>query len=99
MVLLITRATATSLPIKTREIFRRPPQLTSDQIALDERLVSEGTSVREAAKLLKCPHATLYRALTEKDRSLVAATFKGDVDDFDFQPPKLGAISRPADLD
>mgnify|MGYP002652610499 CR=1 FL=1 len=44
--------------------FGRPPKLTPDQIALGERLVSEGTSVREAAKLLKCHHATLYRALT-----------------------------------
>ena len=43
--------------------FGRPPKLTPDQIALGERLVSEGTSVREAAKLLKCHHATLYRAL------------------------------------
>ena len=44
--------------------FGRPPKLTPDQIALGEWLVSEGTSVREAAKLLKCHHATLYRALT-----------------------------------
>ena len=43
--------------------FGRPPKLTSDQIALGERLVGEGTSVREAAKLLKCHHATLYRLL------------------------------------
>ncbi len=43
--------------------FGRPPKLTSDQIALGERLVGEGTSVREAAKLLKCHHATLYRVL------------------------------------
>ena len=42
----------------------RPPKLTPDQIALGGRLVSEGTSVRDAAKLLKCHHATLYRALT-----------------------------------
>ncbi len=42
----------------------RPPKLTPDQSALGEQLVSEGTSVREAAKLLKCHHATLYRALT-----------------------------------
>lgn len=45
--------------------FGRPAKLTADQIALGRRLVSEGTSVREAAKLLKCHHATLYRALTE----------------------------------
>ena len=44
--------------------FGRPPKLTSDQIALGGRLVGEGTSVREAAKLLKCHHATLYRALS-----------------------------------
>jgi len=44
--------------------FGRPPKLTPDQITLGERLISEGTSVREAAKLLKCHHATLYRALT-----------------------------------
>ena len=39
-------------------------KLTSEQISLSLRLVSEGTSVREAAKLLKCHYATLYRALT-----------------------------------
>ncbi len=44
--------------------FGRPPKLTPDQIALGLRLVGEGTSVREAAKLLDCHHATLYRALT-----------------------------------
>ena len=43
--------------------FGRPPKLSSDQIALGQRLVSEGTSVREAAKLLKCHAATLYRAI------------------------------------
>ena len=42
--------------------FGRPPKLTADQVALGKRLVGEGTSVREAAKLLKCHHATLYRA-------------------------------------
>ena len=44
--------------------FGRPPKLAADQIALGERLVGEGTSVREAAELLKCHHATLYRALS-----------------------------------
>ncbi len=43
--------------------FGRPPKLTPEQIALGTRLVGEGTSVREAAKMLKCHHATLYRAL------------------------------------
>jgi transposase len=37
--------------------------LTLEQVALGGRLVGEGTSVREAAKLLKCHRATLYRAL------------------------------------
>jgi len=44
--------------------FGRPPKLTADRVALGERLVGEGTSVREVAKLLKRHHATLYRALT-----------------------------------
>lgn len=44
--------------------FGRPPKLSPDQIALGGRLIGEGTSVLETAKLLKCHHATLYRALT-----------------------------------
>lgn len=44
--------------------FGRPSKLTADQIALAHRLVGEGTSVRAAAELLKCHHATLYRALS-----------------------------------
>jgi len=51
--------------------FGRPPKLTTEQIALVQRLVAEGTSVREAAKLLKCHHATLYRALTAAAPGLV----------------------------
>lgn len=43
--------------------FGRPPKLSGDQIALGGRLVEEGKSVRETAKLLQCHHATLYRAL------------------------------------
>ena len=43
--------------------FGRPPALTPDQVALGRRLVGEGTSVRAAAKVLRCHHATLYRAL------------------------------------
>lgn len=45
--------------------FGRKPKLTPEQIALGERLVGDGTSVRDAAKLLKCHHATLYRALQQ----------------------------------
>lgn len=44
--------------------FGRKPKLTPEQVALGSRLVGEGTSVRDAAKLLKCHHATLYRALS-----------------------------------
>lgn len=44
--------------------FGRPPKLAAEQSALDERRVDEGTSVREAAMLLKCHHATLYRTLS-----------------------------------
>jgi len=43
--------------------FGRPPALTPDQVALGRRLVNEGTSVRAAAEMLRCHHATLYRAL------------------------------------
>ena len=35
-----------------------------------QRLLAEGTSVREAARILRCHHATLYRAL--QTRSPVA---------------------------
>ena len=30
---------------------------------MGKRLIAEGTSVREAAHLLNCHHATLYRAI------------------------------------
>ena len=48
--------------------FGRPPKLTADQVALGHRLIDEGTSVRDAAALLKCHHATLYRALQPQSR-------------------------------
>jgi DNA invertase Pin-like site-specific DNA recombinase len=43
--------------------FGRPPKLTGDQIALARRLVSDGTSIPEASKILKVHRTTLYRAL------------------------------------
>lgn len=59
------RTSSERVAAKARGVrFGRPPKLAPNQIALGERLVGEGTSVREAAKLLKCHHATLYRALT-----------------------------------
>jgi DNA invertase Pin-like site-specific DNA recombinase len=44
--------------------FGRPPKLSAEQIVLGQRLLAEGTSVREAARVLNCHHATLYRAKT-----------------------------------
>ena len=43
--------------------FGRPPKLTADQVALARRLVTEGTSIPEASKILNVHRATLYRAL------------------------------------
>lgn len=59
------RTSSGRIAAKARGVrFGRPSKLTADQIALGERLIGEGTSVREAAKLFKCKHATLYRALS-----------------------------------
>ena len=38
--------------------FERPLKLTAEQVASGQRLVGEGTSVREAAKLLKPSSST-----------------------------------------
>ncbi len=43
--------------------FGRPPKLTADQVALGRRLVDEGKSAREVAKMLRVHVATLYRAI------------------------------------
>ena len=43
--------------------FGRPHKLGPDQLAQAQRLIEEGTSVRETAKLLNVHMATLYRAL------------------------------------
>lgn len=45
--------------------FGRPPKLTDDQLALARRLIGEGRSVPEVARLLKVHRATLYRALAD----------------------------------
>lgn len=39
------------------------PLLTAEQVALGRRLVAEGASVRDAARALRCHHATLSQAL------------------------------------
>jgi len=62
--LILGRTSAGREAAKQRGVrFGRPPALTPDQVALGRRLVNEGTSVRAAAKVLRCHHATLYRAL------------------------------------
>ncbi|WP_435416757.1 recombinase family protein [Parerythrobacter aurantius] len=43
--------------------FGRPAKLSAEQVALGKRLIEEGQSVREVAKVLNCHHATLYRNL------------------------------------
>lgn len=43
--------------------FGRPSKLTAEQLALGRRLIDEGQSVREVARVLNCHHATLYRNL------------------------------------
>ena len=46
--------------------FGRPPALTAEQVALGRRLIAEGKSVREVARvILKCHPATLYRELAK----------------------------------
>src|SRR3954470_8614772 len=59
------RTSSGRVAARTRGVrFGRPPKLTPEQIALGCRLVDEGTSVREVAKvILKCHPATLYREL------------------------------------
>lgn len=43
--------------------FGRPAKLNAEQVALGKRLIEEGQSVRDVAKVLSCHHATLYRSL------------------------------------
>jgi DNA invertase Pin-like site-specific DNA recombinase len=43
--------------------FGRPAKLTGDQLTLAQRLIGEGRSIPEIAKLLKVHRATLYRAV------------------------------------
>lgn len=44
--------------------FGRPPKLSSEQATLGMQLLTEGKSIREAARIMNCHHATLYRAKT-----------------------------------
>ncbi len=62
--LIADRARAGRLAARQKGVrFGRPPALTAEQVALGQRLLAEGTSVRETARILRCHHATLYRAL------------------------------------
>lgn len=55
------RTSSGRIAAKARGVrFGRPSKLTADQIALGERLTGEGTSVREAAKLLKWRYYTSH---------------------------------------
>jgi PHD/YefM family antitoxin component YafN of YafNO toxin-antitoxin module len=40
-----------------------------------------------------------YRKLTGGDVSLAEAAAQSGAEDFDFTPPRLGGITRPADLE
>ena len=46
--------------------FGRPSKLSAEQINLGKRLIDEGRSVREVARVLNCHHATLYRNVKNK---------------------------------
>ena len=51
--------------------FGRPAALTSEQVALGRRLIDEGKSVREVARvILKCHPATLYREIAKTSSSV-----------------------------
>ena len=58
------RTQAGRVAAKARGVrFGRPAKLTDDQRRLAERLIGEGHSIPDVAKLLKVHRATLYRAL------------------------------------
>jgi DNA invertase Pin-like site-specific DNA recombinase len=71
---LISERTSTGrMAAKARGVrFGRPPKLTADQIALAQRLIGEGWSPRDAAKLLNVHASTLYRAFTLQQRAAPA---------------------------
>jgi DNA invertase Pin-like site-specific DNA recombinase len=62
--LIVERTSAGRFTAKQKGVrFGRPPKLSAEQVALGQRLLAEGTSVRNAARILNCHHATLYRAI------------------------------------
>ena len=63
--LIAERTSAGRLSARKRGVrFGRPSTLSADQIDLGRRLISEGKSVRDVARILNCHHATLYRSLS-----------------------------------
>ena len=56
-------------------------------------------TVKEARQAPDDTGASEYQRLTAKGRTLLDAASGRDGGDLDFEPPKLGDISRPADLD
>jgi len=62
--LIAERTSAGRHAARTRGVrFGRPSKLSAEQITLGRRLIAEGTSVREVARILNCHHATLYRSM------------------------------------
>jgi DNA invertase Pin-like site-specific DNA recombinase len=59
--------------------FGRPSVLTTEQVALGRRLIGEGSSVREVARvILKCHPATLYRELARTPESRASIPREAD---------------------
>jgi DNA invertase Pin-like site-specific DNA recombinase len=62
--LIVERTSAGRHAARKRGVrFGRPSKLSAEQIELGRRLISEGNSVRDVARILNCHHATLYRAI------------------------------------
>lgn len=62
------RTSAGRAAAKARGVrFGRKPKLSEEQKAWAARLIAEGNSVRQAAALVNCHPATLYRALPVSD--------------------------------
>ena len=72
--------------------FGRPSKLTLDQIGLGRRLMDEGKSARDIAKMFKVHVATLYRALGEPEPA--TKTSLQAKADFENQQPE-SSVLRP----
>ena len=64
--LILSRTSARRVAAQQKGVrFGRPPALAPDLAALGRKLVEEGQTVREVARLLKVHRATLYRKLAK----------------------------------